>query len=743
MTESSFPLLHPAVQRWVYLKGWTDLHPVQNAAIPVVLPADRDVLIGASTAAGKTEAAFLPICSSLVAEPGGGGVDVLYLSPLKALINDQFRRVEGLCESLDVPVHRWHGDVAGSRKAALLKAPNGILLTTPESLEGMFVLRGTKMAKLFAALRFVVVDELHSFIGSDRGVQLVSLLHRLDTTIRRQVPRVGLSATFGDMSLAARQLRPGDSYPLALVNAPGDGGQEIRVQVRAYTDGRPDPGGAIISPAKKQIAAHLHARLRGGTNLAFANSRSAVEEYSVELARLSEKAGLPNEFHPHHGNLAKELREDVEAMLRDITRPTTAVCTTTLEMGIDIGEIAQVAQLGPPSTVASLRQRLGRSGRRAGQPAILRAYVEEREPDSRTPLVDRLHPDLVQTCAVIDLLFESWCEPPEPGAVHLSTLVQQLLSTIAQYGGVSASQAYRVLCGRGGPFHEVPTSAFLQLLRDLGEHEVITQIADGTLLLGDRGEQTVNHYTFYAAFHSPEEYRLVAHGQTLGTMPVDFPIFPDMPLTFAGRRWRVLGLHDTEKIIELAPSRAGNAVLSGTGGYRVHTRVRRRMRDILGGDGDPAYSDPAALRLLDLARRTYERSGLARAGVVQDGADAFILPWVGDRQLATLAAMLRADGMQADAGRVAITVPGTRVDTVLDLLHRVAAADVDALGLASTVLEPKLGKYDDWLGPELLIAQYAARMLDIPGARAAALAVLNGPDRQVGHQAEDQVRTIE
>jgi ATP-dependent helicase Lhr and Lhr-like helicase len=165
--SSSFELLATPVQRWIHSQGWTDLRDAQEAAIPLILSGDTDVLIAAATASGKTEAAFLPICSALVAQPGSGGVQVLYVSPLKALINDQYRRLEGLCEDLDIPVTRWHGDVSGTAKKRLLNDPRGALLMTPESLEAMFVLRGPQIRTLFADLRYVVVDELHSFLGSD------------------------------------------------------------------------------------------------------------------------------------------------------------------------------------------------------------------------------------------------------------------------------------------------------------------------------------------------------------------------------------------------------------------------------------------------------------------------------------------------------------------------------------------------------------------------------------------------
>src|SRR5436853_2120515 len=205
--SSAFHRLHPKIQRWLWRQGWGALRDIQEAAIGPILAGDRDVVIAASTASGKTEAAFLPILTAL-AEDSGGSVRVLYISPLKALINDQFDRLELLCEDLEVPVARWHGDVAASQKKKLLARPGGVLIITPESLEALFVLQGPKVRSLFERLAYVVVDELHAFIGGERGQQLQSLLHRVELAIRRRVPRVALSATLGDLAIACEFLRP-------------------------------------------------------------------------------------------------------------------------------------------------------------------------------------------------------------------------------------------------------------------------------------------------------------------------------------------------------------------------------------------------------------------------------------------------------------------------------------------------------------------------------------------------------
>lgn len=489
MTASSaFHSLHPRIQRYLWTEQWEALREVQELAIPLVLSADRDVIIAASTASGKTEAAFLPALTHLLNTDEEGLI--VYISPLKALINDQFERLQRLCEDLEVPVWPWHGDVSGSTKQRFFKHPRGVLLITPESLEAMLCNRGTSVAAAFSKLLYVVVDELHAFIGSERGKQLQSLMHRIDVLLRRRTPRLGLSATLGDFSSAGAFLRPGVGVSPALVNA-SSAGNDLQLVIKGYEQLTPDAGSDENPAAPAGLAEHLYRVLSGTNNLIFPNSRREVERYTHLLNLLSEQDGRPREFWPHHGSLSKEIRTDTEAALKQKGRPASAICTNTLELGIDIGAVKSIAQIGPPPSVASLRQRLGRSGRRPGEPAVLRGYVIEDAIDAESTLKTRLRLDTVQSTACVMLLLERWFEPPSVNGLHLSTLVQQLLSSIAQYGGLKAAQAYQLLCADQGPFHGLSQDAFAELLRHLGQEQVLIQDGSGLLLHGPVGDKLV------------------------------------------------------------------------------------------------------------------------------------------------------------------------------------------------------------------------------------------------------------
>ncbi len=731
--STAFDQLDPAVQRWIWRKQWDELRDVQEHAIAPILNG-RDVLISSATASGKTEAAFLPICSALI-EDAAESLGVIYIAPLKALINDQQRRLEPLFECINAPVTPWHGDIPGSVKRRMVEQPRGALLITPESLEALFVTRGTAIPRLTEGLRYIVVDELHAFIGTERGRQLQSLMHRLDIAAKRRLPRVALSATLGDLDLAAEFLLPRRGGDVVRITSSALG-REVRMQVRGYRVTRPqiaeDPAAAaehagdavelelVSSGDDLEISRHLYETLKGGTHLVFANRRAEVERFADLLRRRAERASLPNEFWPHHGSLAREIREEAEERLRG-TRPATVVATTTLELGIDVGSVDSIAQIGAPGSVASLKQRLGRSGRRAESPSVIRIYVQEDEIGENTSPQDRLRASLVQTVAMIRLLIKRWVEPPPPAALHLSTLVQQVLSLTAQHGGFRAGDAYRALCS-SGPFDTIDQSTFAQLLRDLASHDLLSQTHDGTMVLGLTGERLVNHYDFYAAFTSPDEWRLLANGRPLGTLPITFPLAPDLFLIFAGRRWRIVEVHEARHEAELEPAPGGVPPRFGGSGAVIHDRVRAEMRRVYQDNDVPVFLDATGRELLAEGRMAFQRFALPDRPFLHHGRHTLLFPWAGDRVMHTLALQLRARRVAVSIEGVALLVRDT---TPVDLHEHVKAlADAgrpDTGMLAASVENKHTEKHHVFLSEGLLDADYASSQLDSEGAWRAAV----------------------
>lgn len=722
--SSSFFLLDERIQRFIWAEGWESLRDAQEAAIPLIVKADRDVIVAAATAAGKTEAAFLPALTHLLQTATSGLI--VYISPLKALINDQFGRLDRLCEQLEVPVWPWHGDISATTKTRFLSKRQGVLLITPESLEALLCNRGTSIGAAFERLTFFVVDELHAFIGSERGKQLQSLMHRVERVIGHNVPRIGLSATLGDMSLAAEFLRPGKGSEVALVESRSAGG-ELKVQVKGYEEPqvvrKPNDGDDdedeqdAVTPA--QIAAHLFKWLRGSNNLVFPNSRREVERYTHLLNKMCVEQQVPNEFWPHHGSLSKEIRAETEAALKQKERPATAICTNTLELGIDIGAVKSVAQIGPPPSVASLRQRLGRSGRRKGEPAILRGYCVEDALGGKPSLETELRLKTLQMVAMISLLLEGWFEPPTAHGAHLSTLIQQVLSFVAQNGGASIGQLYGLLCGAATPFAGLSKEEFIDLVRHLGQKELLMQDSAGVLLHGRVGEKFVNHYSFYAAFAADEEFRIVAGGKTLGTLPVSQMLSVGQRILFAGKTWRVEDIDDEQKTIFVVRTGGGVPPLFSGGAGRTHTKVRQRMRQLLESTEVPPYIDEVAKRFLSQARANYANRGLGKTFVVDQGAEVLVLTWLGDAANEALACLLQRRGFLASsAGPGVEVIKGQHTaEEVLDALLDAGLDEAPPLDVLLADTKNLQREKWDWALPDgLLRKAYASLYLDLDEA---------------------------
>ena len=518
----------------------------------------------------------------------------------------------------------------------------------------------------------------------------------------------GRSATLGDMDLAKAYLRPDAANAVQLIEA--DGGEaELRLQLRGYVSGDEDENSPSATDA---IAAHLFKHLRGSDNLAFAGARQRVEIYADRLRELCEREHLPQEFYPHHASLSREHRDFVERRLKDAAKPTTAVCTSTLELGIDIGDVTCVAQIGAPFSVAALRQRLGRSGRREGQPAVLRQYVVETQLTPESSFVDRLRLGLIRSIAMIDLLLKGWCEPPRPQALHLSTLVHQILSVIAQRGGASASVVYSILC-REGPFRKVTTEVFADVLRSIGHTEtgLIEQSGSGLLLLGPAGEKLVEHYSFYAVFQTPDEFRLVAEGRELGTLPIDNVLAPGMLLIFSGRRWVVQEIHDREKVIMVKPAKAGVPPVFGGDPGDIHDKVIDRMFAVLEGDASPAYMDSVSLTMLEEARAQYQLLGFRTENIHSLGEHTSIIATrVGTVKTSTLALALRSEGFSVEQHDGFLLVEaGDEAPDLQTVIDRIAAGEpVDIFAGAGNLVSEKFHPY---LSHDLLALDAASSRL--------------------------------
>jgi ATP-dependent Lhr-like helicase len=713
------------VQKWVFKQGWPSLREIQDLSIDPIMSGNTDVLISASTAAGKTEAFFLPACSVIADQDEGVGI--LYISPLKALINDQNRRLESLADILEMQVTPWHGDSNIAKKKKLRKNPSGIILITPESLESMLIRDANWVRGAFSNLKYIVIDEFHAFIGSERGHQLLSLLSRLEHLLGRlenPIPRVALSATLGELETVPLSLRPNKTFPCKIITS-SKTQSAVKVMVKGYVDPLLLQASDTREDAEYRICEDLFSLCRGSSHLVFANSRKRTESIAFRLSNFCEKKVLPNEFYPHHGSLAKELREDLESRLQKEQLPTTAVCTMTLELGIDIGKVDSVIQVTAPHSISSLRQRMGRSGRRGG-PSILRMLIAEKEIGKNSNIADKLRLQLIQSLAMVRLLISSkWFEPADKSCFHFSTLLHQILAVIAQWGGIRADQLYKLLC-KEGPFQNVTLTDFKAILIHMGQGELITQLGSGELVLGIQGEKVSNHYTFYAVFKTPQEFRIIFCSKTLGTLPVDSMLIEGQQIIFGGQRWNVKEVNTENKTIYVEQAQGGKPPDFAGGGMSIHDMIRKEMFKILKegdyrisiGDHKVDFIDKEAKVLFQEGVKTFNDDNLAEDKVVSSNGHICIFTWKGDKVVNTLVALLNQKNLTAGSFAGVIEISKSSLGDVINTLNQLKNSILpSAYELAKLVPEKRIEKYDDQLPDDILSIGFGAKAFDIDGVR--------------------------
>jgi ATP-dependent Lhr-like helicase len=490
---------------------------------------------------------------------------------------------------------------------------------------------------------------------------------------------------------------------------------ETREKPDAEAEARPDDR---EDPALVEVARGVLRACHGKTNLVFAGSRTLIESLADELASQAGAMSIADDIVVHHGSLSKDEREHAEAQLRS-GRPCTAVCSNTLELGIDIGAIDEVIQVSSPWSVASLVQRLGRSGRRPGSARILRGFFIEDVPGPGDDLWEQLHLPFVRALAIVALLLDHWIEPPDVDRANLSTLVQQILSILAETGGIRAHEIYPRLA-QSGAFPGLGRSDFAAILRELGTHDLIEQLGDSTLVIGLKGQRIVDHYSFYAAFKSPSEYQVLHRERSIGTLPENLLPAPGEHLILAGKRWRVEDIDADRRQVHVAPSRGRRSPRFRGGTFDAAPAVHARMRAILLDDAVPSYLDETAAEILAHARAAARD---ARIGIsVQLLPDRAVLSlWSGTRIHRTLQLVLLAVGVRVETvDDVALHIDA-EPDAWLPVVQRFIAAP-DARALAACA-DDKLGarlvtgeKFDRFLPAEIWRASYARQHLDLDGA---------------------------
>ena len=719
----SMERLHPNLQAFIHREGWDGLRPIQSQAVEVIFSSQEDLIVSAPTSGGKTEAAFLPVLSQVL-DVKTDSFQVLYVGPLKALINDQYARLCKMLEGTGLPVHRWHGDVDDHRKRLLRRNPGGVLLITPESMESSLINFGYRARQLYGNLQFIVIDELHSFIESERGMHLRSLLSRIAQITGRRTRIIALSATLGDMVSAQEFLNMDSPETVRVIQEGATPEREVHLKTILIDETVGQSGGGIDPLGR--IAQSIHEEFANSTNLVFANSRRTVEALALRLKQLS---GTLNDYRLHHGSLSRQIRMLTESALKS-DEPVSAICTSTLELGIDIGAIEAVAQIDPPSTVSSLVQRVGRAGRRRGNCPVLHFYIRSSIRNREAKLTDLLFPELLRGIAMVRLMENGWLEPQNPQRRHLSTLIHQVLSVLKQNGGLP-ERCIRETLSLAGPFRRACQRDFAMLLSGLETHGLVNVDLEGYYVLSLLGERITSRPDFYAAFASPIELSVRNGSEEIGKVPTGFGLKEGDCILLDARRWEVQEIDWKKRIMWVTATRHAKppVFLSDTGD--VHARVHQEMRAVLRSTTVPPWLDEESIGLLHSARNAALHAGLLDSDVLVSDSGIEWFPWAGSCALRTLGLWAQLVKPDVRASSLSLCYPGMTLNDFQT--HLSGLRQVDPLSLARLLPDRERQKFDKYVHPELLDRANAEDRLDL----AAALEAVNTASGKHDTQAID------
>jgi ATP-dependent helicase Lhr and Lhr-like helicase len=610
---STFARLAPRLQEAIVSRlGWSKLHPVQEEAGEALLAGCNAVVL-APTAGGKTEAALFPVLSRLM-EDGASGVGALYLAPIKALLNNQADRLGLYTEMVGLRRFVWHGDTASHERRRFLKEPTELLMTTPESLEVMLMSRRIDAAALFGELQVAVIDEVHALAGTDRGAHLMSILERLVRLSRHDVQRVGLSATVGNPAAILDWLRGTSEREGRVVDPP-------REPVRRRVE--------IVYRQSLASVAHAAADLaKAQKSLFFCQSRATTEAVAEHMRRAGTSVLV------HHSAVSREERELAEERFHHGS-DACIVCTSTLELGIDVGDLDRVLQAEAPDTVSSFLQRMGRTGRRAGQTANTSFFCETTE-------------GVLQAIALVELAKGGWVEPIHVPQRCWPVLIHQLLALSLASDGVTMDNAWSQL-SRVPDFSGIYRPEFDRLVSWMLRDDAL-RLASGRLIIGPKAERRFGRRHFMelcAVFSSPQTYTVqTGTGRPLGTLTqafVDRLVDGVSTFLLGGRAWVVLRIqHDDRRVVVETAPRGREPTWGGFLPQFLGFELCQRIRQTLLAEEAVPYLDSEAAAALS-ARRSEMRD------VLRDGEGIEVLPgeirwwtFAGGRINATLRYALQA-----------------------------------------------------------------------------------------------------
>jgi ATP-dependent Lhr-like helicase len=730
-----FNRLAPFIQDYIYQNKWDELRGVQVAACEVIFDSNDNLLLSSGTASGKTEAAFLPVLTELYNNPSKS-VGVLYISPLKALINDQFKRLEQLLIDSNIPVCKWHGDASQAKKEELIKNPDGLLQITPESLESLISNKRGACLQMFSDLRFVIIDEVHHFMRDARGVQLLCVLERLQKLTNVIPRRIGLSATMGDIGMAQTWLNTGTGRECA---APitNEGKKRVRLHIERfvnYADKRDtterDGSGNITKVSEsgdigdREHYEYLFKATLDKKTIIFTNSREETEFILANLREIALKNKAPDVYRVHHGNVSALLRETTEDEMKAEDEKIVTGATVTLELGIDIGSLDQAVQVGAPLTVSAFAQRLGRCGRRGQIPQLLFTLVESIRINSSDTL-GPINWELIRTIAIIEKYTkEHWLEPIYPHNHAYNLLYHQTMSYLKSSGELSPAALAQAILTLGC-FRHIPQDDYKQLLEYLIYTEQLERTERGGIIIGREGEKVVNSHKFLTVFLSTEYLLVKDENRTIGTVDKVYPVGTRFAL--AGIAWETIDVNEKSKVI-FVKKVPGISLVDWDVDFDVelHTILVQKVRDVLQSEEAYPYLSERCSPRLDEIRYIARNSGILENLVTPLSDKKYaIFPWVGTRQLFTLHYALLGKGIKSKLPWIScvyleVIYSGTS-ESLEELIRDILHSDLNLYDLPLPDKVQVRGKYNEFIPPELLRKQFIEDYLDFEGLRDALL----------------------
>ncbi|MBW4551008.1 MAG: DEAD/DEAH box helicase [Aphanocapsa sp. GSE-SYN-MK-11-07L] len=699
-STSSFTRFPERLQAAIVARlGWSSLRPVQELAAQALLDGCNAIIL-APTAGGKTEASMFPLLAQLM-EQEPIGVGMIYIAPIKALLNNQADRMGLYCEMVGLSRFLWHGDVKAAQKKAFLRQPATVLMTTPESLEVMLMSAKIPHAQLFADLRAIVIDEVHALAGSDRGAHLMSVLERALACTPNDVQRIGLSATVGNPEQMLDWLQ-GTSQRSAQIISPPPAPTRKEIQI-------------IYKDSTLEIARSASVVAQQQKSLFFCQSRALAEVIAIQM----QNQGI--DVFIHHSSVALEERTLAEERFQQ-GRNNCIVCTSTLELGIDVGDLDRVFQANAPDTVSAFLQRLGRTGRRGGAA-------------NTTFFVD--HPAaLLQAIALVELARQGWVEAVTLSQRNWPVLLQQVLALTMQFGAVSPADCWRQLSSVAD-FAGIERAEFDRFLRHLLDTDYL-HITEGLLVIGTETEKVFGRKNFmalYAVFSSPQQYEVYTHtGQAIGSLEEKFvdALTPDISsFLLSGRAWVTQTIDRDQHRLEVKPAPHGQR--PKWGGFLPHFlswEICQEIAKLLHSSQEIAYLDPNAQQSLANCR-SEQRQTIVEPIAWPSDQQVIWWTYAGGKINRTLKYGLEHYwGWQVSANNFQVTISGEHLTpvTLAEAIAQVIQPEFWSTAESQDFLLQHLPNYRFSKFQQALPKQYAlevvqSHLLDIPGLQKLTLLV--------------------